>query len=631
MKPPAILLAVALVLSLRSGAAIESKAEIARISGEFSPQAVLGTVKKAADWQLAQPLRHPPADWTYGALYTGIMALSDIADDAKYHDAMVEMGERQGWKLRPRTYHADDQCVAQTYLDLYLQHRDPAMLGPVKERFDAILAHPRSDDLHFVTDGSGVRWSWCDALFMAPPAWVRLYNATGDRRCLDFMDREWHVTSDLLYDKDEHLYFRDSRYLNQHEANGRKVFWSRGNGWVLAGLARVLQNLPPEYPDRKFFELQFSQMAAKIASLQQTDGLWRSSLLDPASYPLQETSGSGFDTFALAWGVNRGILDRAAFEPVVRKAWKALVRCVTPEGKLEHVQPIGADPREFDPVSSDVYGVGAFLLAGSEVYRLALSEVPAAAYGAFLPQRNEDFAWENDRIAFRMYGPALERAGEISSGIDVWVKRTCRPVIEKWYYLDDHHADHGEGLDMYKVGSGRGCGGTGIWLEGRLCVASNFLTWHILECGPERVVFELSYAPYDAAGVTVRETRRISLETGSNLNRIECLLDWDGGPDELPVAVGIAKREGGGTLQFGKDNSWMAYWEPEQPPNGTIGCGVVMTSPATPMQMKDEAFLQTEVKRGLPFVYYAGAGWTRSGDFPDRNSWINYISTFKAR
>lgn len=112
MKPPAILLAVALVLSLRSGAAIESKAEIARISGEFSPQAVLGTVKKAADWQLAQPLRHPPADWTYGALYTGIMALSDIADDAKYHDAMVEMGERQAWKLRPRTYHADDQCVA---------------------------------------------------------------------------------------------------------------------------------------------------------------------------------------------------------------------------------------------------------------------------------------------------------------------------------------------------------------------------------------------------------------------------------------------------------------------------------------------------------------------------------------
>jgi hypothetical protein len=164
-----------------------------------------------------------------------------------------------------------------------------------------------------------------------------------------------------------------------------------------------------------------------------------------------------------------------------------------------------------------------------------------------------------------------------------------------------------------------------------LCVASNFLTWHILECGPERVVFELSYAPYDAAGVTVRETRRISLETGSNLNRIECLLDWDGGPDKLPVAVGIAKREGGGTLQFGKDNSWMAYWEPEQPPNGTIGCGVVMTSPATPMQMKDEAFLQTEVKRGLPFVYYAGAGWTRSGDFPDRNSWINYVSTFKAR
>jgi unsaturated rhamnogalacturonyl hydrolase len=360
--------------------------------------------------------------------------------------------------------------------------------------------------------------------------------------------------------------------------------------------------------------------------------LWRSSLLDPASYPLQETSGSGFHTFALAWGINRGLLDPAVYEPAVRKAWQALVGCVTPDGKLEHVQPIGADPKKFDPTHSDVYGIGAFLLAGSELYRLALSQTPAAAYGAFLPQRLDDFAWENDRIAFRIYGPALERKGEGSSGIDVWVKRTRKPVIERWYYAAHYHEDHGEGLDMYKVGPSRGCGGTGIWREGKLYVANDFVTCHLIECGPARVVFEVRYAPYDAAGIQIRETKRITLETGSNLSRIETLCDWDfGQPEELQLAVGIVKREGGGPAEFGPNGSWMAYWEPEQVPNGVIGCGVVMTTPAKGLDAKDQSFLLTPVHRGIPVVHYAGAGWSRSGDFPDKNSWVKYVANFSAK
>ena len=261
----------------------------------------------------------------------------------------------------------------------------PRCSGPLKERFDFILATERTNDLGFRTKGSQERWSWCDALFMAPPAWLRMYLATGDKRYLDFMDREWKATSDYLYDKEEHLYFRDSTYFEKREANGKKIFWSRGNGWVMGGLARVLQMMPPEHPTRKFYEQQFLEMAAKIASLQQPDGLWRSSLLDAESYPLKETSGSGFYTFALAWGINRGLLDRAKYEPIVRKAWQALTDCVTADGKLEHVQPIGADPKKFDPTHSDVYGVGAFLLAGSEIYRLALADPPAFAYGNFLP------------------------------------------------------------------------------------------------------------------------------------------------------------------------------------------------------------------------------------------------------
>ena len=302
------------------------------------------------------------------------------------------------------------------------------MLAPTQERFNYILEHQSTNQLNFRIKGSQKRWSWCDALFMSPPAWLRLYLATGDKRYVEFMDKEWRATSDYLYDPQEHLYFRDSTYFEKREANGKKVFWSRGNGWVMAGLARVLQVMPPEHPTRPFYLEQFKQMADKIASLQQPDGLWHASLLDPESYPLKETSGSGFYTFALTWGINRGILERSRYEPIVRKAWTALVGCVNADGKLEHVQPVGADPRKFDPTHSDVYGVGAYLLAGSEIYRLALHHTPGFAYGTFMPQRKDDFAWENDRIAFRVYGPSLERTGEISSGIDVWCKRVRQPA-----------------------------------------------------------------------------------------------------------------------------------------------------------------------------------------------------------
>ena len=354
----------------------------AKPSAEISPTAVLNTMKLVADWQLAHPsptaAHYKENTWTYGALYTGVMALNEIAGTPKYHDAMVLMGKKFDWQLAPRRYHADDHCVGQTYLELFLQDRDAAMLGPVKERFDFILAHPATNVLDFKTPHAGDRWSWCDALFMGPPAWIRQYKATGDQRYLDFMDSEWRATSDFLYDTNEHLFFRDSTYFQKREANGAKIFCSRGNGWVMGGLARVLKYLPPEHPHRKYYEGQFKEMAAKIASLQQADGLWRSSLLDPDSYPLKETSGSGFYTFALAWGINNGLLARTTYEPVVRKAWSALVECVTPDGKLEHVQPIGADPKKFLPTDTEVYGTGAFLLAGRELYQLAGGSLPPA-------------------------------------------------------------------------------------------------------------------------------------------------------------------------------------------------------------------------------------------------------------
>ena len=349
-------------------------ADVSSPAAPLTKSAVLALAERVADWQLANRSSDHPLHWTQGAGYTGMMALASISSSPRFSEAMLKMARDNKWQLGGRIYHADDHVVGQTYVDLSLKQRDPRMLAPMRERFDFILAHPKDDNLDF--DGNKNpdtldRWSWCDALFMAPAAWLRLYNATGEKAYLDYMVRNWWVTTDYLYDKEEHLYFRDGSYFQRREQNGKKVFWSRGNGWVLAGLARVLQDLPTDHPSRPRFVQLYRDMAEKILSLQQPDGLWRSSLLDPENYPLREASGSGFYCFALAWGVNHGLLERARYEPAVKKAWEGLSSCVAPDGKLTHVQPIGADPKHFPDDFSAVYGVGAFLLAASEVYTLA--------------------------------------------------------------------------------------------------------------------------------------------------------------------------------------------------------------------------------------------------------------------
>jgi unsaturated rhamnogalacturonyl hydrolase len=345
------------------------------------PDAVLALMERVADWQLAHPSAHDPADWTQCAGYTGFMALAAISPHPRFHDAMLRMGARNNWRLGTsgNAYLADDHCVGQVYADLFMQLGDSAMIAPLRERFDWILAHPTNDNLRTDTTNNpdaGTGWYWADALFMAPATWLRLYKATGNQAYLDFMIGHWWKTSDYLYDREEHLYFRDDRFFQRREANGRKVFWSRGNGWVMAGLARVLQDLPRDDPSRMRFVNQFREMAERIVTLQQPDGYWRASLLDPASYPMRETSGTAFFVYALAWGINEGFLNKATFEPAVMRGWRALTSSVHDDGKLVHVQPIGETPVHFDEESTDVYGVGAFLLAGSEVYRL-IGTVPS--------------------------------------------------------------------------------------------------------------------------------------------------------------------------------------------------------------------------------------------------------------
>jgi rhamnogalacturonyl hydrolase YesR len=238
-----------------------------------------------------------------------------------------------------------------------------------------MLKMPFDEPLDFSPEKTRREWVWCDALFMSPPALALAAQATGKHAYLDMMNRLWWKTSDYLYDKDEHLYYRDSRFFPQREPNGKKVFWSRGNGWVLAGLARVLEYMPAQDRLRPRFLAQYKEMSAKVVGLQGPDGYWSASLLDPASRPSPETSGTGFFTYAFAWGIRNGILDRATYEPAVRKGWGAMVRAIQqPSGMLGWVQRVGDSPGDTAADKTEIYGVGALLLAGSEIHPLVVTK-----------------------------------------------------------------------------------------------------------------------------------------------------------------------------------------------------------------------------------------------------------------
>ena len=207
---------------------------------------------------------------------------------------------------------------------------------------------------------------------MSPPVFVKLAAYTGDRRYLEFMDREYKLTCDYLFDREEGLFFRDSRYFTVPAANGKKMFWSRGNGWVIAGLPLILQDMPADWPSRPFYEDLLKRLAAALKKCQSPDGSWHASLLDPDEPPLKEMSGTLFIMYGMLWGVNQGYLDADEYLPSIRKAWKAACDAVSKEGALGWVQPIADKPGHYSGKDTEVYGAGAYLMAGSELRKYVI-------------------------------------------------------------------------------------------------------------------------------------------------------------------------------------------------------------------------------------------------------------------
>ena len=339
----------------------------------FKKKYIKEIMLKATDWQLKHSNDRDVRHWTNGAFYAGVFAAWETTKSKDVYRAMMDMGKGVQWQPLDRWYHADDIAICQTYMDLYRKEKKREMIQPAIDTLNKLISLP------YPTKGQYdiIKWWWCDALFMAPPTFVKFGITTGNSEFLKKNDEYFKECYHLLYNRDEHLFARDLRYVIKNdgkdlwEANGKRVFWSRGNGWVMGGLVRILQELPKDYPQRPFYEQLFREMCAKIISIQQPDGLWRASLLDPDSYPGGELSGSGFFCYALAWGINNKLLDKKTYLLPVEKCWSALTHCVNDEGRVGWVQPIGADPKlNFNADSWESYGTGAFLLAGSEVIKL---------------------------------------------------------------------------------------------------------------------------------------------------------------------------------------------------------------------------------------------------------------------
>lgn len=349
---------------------------------------VTSVANRAADWQLAhmesfdyvrtfRDHTENPHGWVQGAFFVGLNRWAEQSQNANYLQALMAKGEANKWKLGDKSWHADDQVIGFIYAAAAARTNNLALIAPTQKIFNGILANRVTHSLEYQPDPTGQgeatcqrRWCWCDALFMAPPVWAAVGKLTGDPAYLNYVDEEYQATIDYLFDKDEHLFYRDGRFFDRRSKNDKKVFWSRGNGWVFAGLPLLIEQIPANDPRKQKYENLFKTMAASLLKLQQANGFWPSSLLDKDEFNVPETSGTGFMTFGLAWGINNGLLTRADYLPAVTLGWKGLASSVDEQGKLGWVQQVGASPEKILPEDTQLYGVGALLLAASEVSRL---------------------------------------------------------------------------------------------------------------------------------------------------------------------------------------------------------------------------------------------------------------------
>ena len=342
--------------------------------------AVLSVVKNLASAEVARlkSLEKNPipgkwginTNWISATFFVGTAKLTSVVDVPDVLAYNIETARRfnyshQGGGAPVHLLNADDQAIGDLYQSIFLRTGLPGVLMPLQQRLDYTLPY-----LSLSPEPKRLVWWWCDALFMAPPVLTRMSAITGDPKYINAMDVQYWRTYNRLYDHKEKLFARDERFIERRSENGKKIFWARGEGWVVAGLARILEDMPADYPSRPKYVQLFKEMVGSLVKLQQPDGLWRASLHDIKAHPQPETSGTAFFTYAVAFGINHGLLNRKEYLPYALKGWVGLNNYILPSGILGQVQTAGDQPVPIKREFTALYASGGFILAGLEIAKL---------------------------------------------------------------------------------------------------------------------------------------------------------------------------------------------------------------------------------------------------------------------
>lgn len=354
------------------------------VAGVPPRESTMAAVEYVASSQIAAMAAEPLAlstgsnltqmssNWVAATFYVGASRLARVSDDTRTLRFLSAVADHYNYSVRgarsgKTMLNADDIAIGDLYEELYARRGQEGVLMPLRQRLDWQVPY-----LARAEDTPALVWWWADALYMAPPVFARMTAITGDPKYLNAADKEWRRTAARLWVEDEKLFLRDERFKdeNHRDADGDRIYWSRANGWVMGGLVRWLESVPADFAGRGLYVDLFQKMAGRIAGLQQEDGLWRASLLDPEAYPEAETSGSVFYVYALAWGINHGLLDRDTYLPYVLKGWACLNRHVLANGLVGAAQKTGDQPVSTDPEDVGLYASGTYILAGLEVASL---------------------------------------------------------------------------------------------------------------------------------------------------------------------------------------------------------------------------------------------------------------------
>ena len=316
----------------------------------------------------------PSNIWTRGVYYEGLMALYKIDKQKSYYDYAVSWGENHKWGLRNgiQTRNGDDQCCGQTYIDLYLIDKKEERIKDIKASIDLMVESDKKDD-----------WWWIDALQMAMPVMAQLGVIYKDNRYFEKMYDLYNYTKTVhggngLFNPKEGLWWRDKDFVPPYKTpDGKNCYWSRGNGWVVAAMVRVLDIMPKNAPHRAEYEQMLVTMLSALLPLQREDGYWNVSLTDPKHFGGKELTGTSLFIYGMAWAINKGLVKSKVYEPAISKAWNAMrTECIHPNGFLGFVQGTGKEPKDGQPVTHESmpdfedFGLGCYLLAGSEIYKM---------------------------------------------------------------------------------------------------------------------------------------------------------------------------------------------------------------------------------------------------------------------